>query len=369
MNGWIAALVAGLCAGAALLGEPAFRVYSIPLGAPALRLVVAPLDAGPTPDAAVLLRTDVDEVGLLTLRGSGSGRLTQVDLQALRQSGYVNTPTLAPDELNGDALLDFGIAAIPSGQVFLGDGDLTYTGMGFLPTAGGSQHGLDFTDVDGDGDLDSVLLVDDIGEWWLDVGINSGAGSFGGVNFSSAPGIPAQEAQLLFADVDNDGRDATFVVGGTGLATSAWPGGLPSNDLLLAGSLGEVLAADFDADGYLDLAVASPDAGGAFVLANDGAGGFPTAVFFPSGSRPRSLAAGDVTGNGHTDLAVANRGDGTVALLEGDGAGGFTRLSALTVAARPVDVEVADLDADGDLDLVVASDSPHLTVALNQRLP
>ena len=176
--------IAALCSSFASVGGLTFRVYDVELGAPAMRLFVAPLDAGPTPDAGVLLRTAPDEVGLLTLRGSGGGRLTPVELSALAQLGYTNTPSVAVAELSGDAFLDFGIAAISQGQVFLGDGDLAYSGTGFFPTAGGIQRGLGFTDVDGDGDKDSVLLVNDIGGWFLDIGINSGAGGFGGVSFT-----------------------------------------------------------------------------------------------------------------------------------------------------------------------------------------
>src|SRR5688572_26446255 len=87
---------------------PTFRIYQVPLGAPAMRLIVAPLDAGTTPDAAVLLRNTPEEVGLLTLRGSGNGRLTPVSLTALELLGYLNTPTISAASLNGDEFLDFG---------------------------------------------------------------------------------------------------------------------------------------------------------------------------------------------------------------------------------------------------------------------
>jgi hypothetical protein len=367
-HGMILALAA-LAVSAEPGASPTFRIYQVPLGAPAMRLIVAPLDAGATPDAAVLLRNTPEEVGLLTLRGSGNGRLTPKGLSALAQLGYGNTPTIAEAALDGDEFLDFGVAAISSGQVFLGDGDLFYTGQGNLPTAGGSQHGLGFTDLDGDGDLDSVLLVNDLGDWFLDIGTNNGNGSFSGNSGLPAPGTPKTEARLLFADVDNDGLDATFVVGGSGLAMSGFPGGPPTNQLLLAGSFGEVQAAHLNGDAFLDLALAAPVAGGVVVLQNAG-GSFPGAVFFPTGRTPESLAAGDLTGDGLADLAVANRRDDNVAILAGDGAGGFMLVTTIPVAAEPVDIEVTDLEADGDLDLVVASGvSASLTVGLNRLVP
>ncbi len=367
---WTIFACAAFALSAASVSEPTFRIYQLPLGAPAMRMIVAPLDAGSTPDAALLLRIAPQEVGLLTLRGSGNGRLTPIALSSLQQLGYLNTPTIAAAELNGDAFLDFGVAAIVSGQQFFGDGDLVYTGQGVLPTAGGSQHGLDFTDVDGDGHLDSVLLVDDIGEWFLDVGLNDGNGNLSPTFGPLAPGTPKENARLLFADDDNDGRDATFVVGGSGLAKSAYPGGTPTNELLLAGSFGEVQAADLNGDGFLDLALAAPASGGVHVLLNDGAGNFPNAVFFATGRTPESLAIGDVTGDGHLDLAVANRRDDNVALLAGDGSGGFALVASVPVAADPVDIELTDLENDGDLDIIVASGaSQRLTVGLNLLLP
>jgi len=350
---------------------PNFRIYDVPLGAPALDMVVLPLDANPTPDAAVLLRTAPTEVGFLTLRGSGTGRVTPKDLQLLSQLGYTNTPTITADDFNADGLADLAIAACDGPQVFLGDGDLTYVGSGGLPTAGGSQHGLDFTDIDGDGFVDSGLLVDDIGDWFIDVGINDGSGSFGGgVNFLFASGSPSSEAHLLFADVDNDGVASAFNVGGTGLTTSGEVDGPFESTLLVSspgGTLREVIAADLNGDAFLDLAVASVSAAGVHVLLNDGAGNFPSSTLFQTGRRPEAVAAGDVTGDGLVDLVVPNRRDDDTAVLAGDGGGGFQLAGKLPSGAEPVRVGLADLDFDTDVDILVASSTGMvLRVYLNQ---
>ena len=151
---------------------------------------------------------------------------------------------------------------------------------------------------------------------------------------------------------------------------SQFPGGPDTNELLLAGTFGEVIAAQLDGDGLLDLAVASPLEGGVQVLLNDGAGGFPSATFFATGVRAQSLAAGDLDLDGHVDLAVANLGGDDVSLLAGDGLGSFAPLATQAVAPRPIDIELTDLEGDGDLDLVVAGGaSGRLTVGLNQLLP
>lgn len=360
-------LAASALSAAAPMGT-SFQGTLVPLGARARRLLVAPLDEGSTPDVAVIARRKVDEVTLVTFRGVGDGSLEPADLLALPQFGYAGlTPTLAAADFDDDGLLDLGIAAVDIGQILLGDGDLEYDPVGGFPTLGGSQHGLGFTDIDGDGDLDSALLVDDLGGWFLDLGTNDGDGAFGGSDFVEAPGSPVGEGRLLFADTNNDGGDATFAVGGSGLATSGFPGGPGSNELLLPGSFGEVIAAHLNGDAFLDLAVAAPLENGVYVLLNDGAGGFPSASYHLTGRKPESLAAGDLTGDGITDLAVANRREGSVVVLAGDGLGGFDPTARLTVAAGPVDIEAVDLNGDGDLDLVVACDAGlALTVLHNQ---
>lgn len=356
---------------AAAPGGASFQGAVIPLGARARRLLVAPLDEGSTPDVAVVARRKADEVTLATFRGVGDGSLELADLLALPQLGYAGlTPTLAAADFDGDGILDLGVAAVDIGQILLGDGDLEYDAVGGFPTLGGSQHGLGFTDIDGDGDLDSALLVDDLGGWFLDLGTNDGQGAFGGSDFVEAPGSPVGEGRLLFADTDGDGADATFVVGGSGLATSGFPGGAGSDELLLAGSFGEVIAAHLNADDFLDLAVAAPGENGIHVLLNDGTGGFPFTTYHLTGRKPESLAAGDLTGDGLVDLAVANQRENSVVLLAGDGLGGFTPAARLAVAAGPVDLELADLEGDGDLDLVVACDAGQaLTVLRNQFVP
>lgn len=354
-------------------GLPAFRIYDVPLGGPALDLVVMPLDANPTPDAAVLVRTAPSEVGLMTLRGNGAGRLTPVDLQLLAQTGYVNTPTLAADDLNGDALPDLTIAAISDFQIYLGDGDLSYVGMSYLPTAGGSQHGLDLSDYDGDGDLDSILLVDDIFESYLDIGTNDGSGSLGGVAFEFVADAPAQDAFVLCADLDGDGVDTVFVIGASGLwSLGEWGGPEPDALLVAEGpeSLRQIVAADLNADGAPDLAVSSRKSGGVFVLLNDGAGLLGAPTFFATGRGPEALAAGDLTGDGLVDLVVPNRRDDDAAVLAGDGTGAFQLAGSFALPARPVRIGLTDLDLDGDLDVLAASaEGASLRVALSQRVP
>ncbi len=122
-----------------------------------------------------------------------------------------------------------------------------------------------------------------------------------------------------------------------------------------------VAVADFNGDGFLDMASANGGANNVTVLLGDGHGGFATAPGSPfaSGSGPLSLAIGDFDGDGAPDLAVAGATTGAgVTVLLGDGAGGFVAASgspfaAGTFAAAQA-LAVGDFNEDGMADLVVA---------------
>lgn len=71
------------------------------------------------------------------------------------------------------------------------------------------------------------------------------------------------------------------------------------------------------------------------------------------GGEPRAIAAADFDADGLIDLAIANSGSNDVSLLRGRGEDGFAPQSLLPVAESPSDLAAADLDGDGTLDLAV----------------
>jgi hypothetical protein len=121
-----------------------------------------------------------------------------------------------------------------------------------------------------------------------------------------------------------------------------------------------VVAADFNRDGRLDLAVGNDDSSSVSILLGDGAGGFAAASNFPAVVRPRSLAAGDFNGDGKPDLAATGSpglGSTAVAVLLGDGAGRFGAPSTFNAGREPAAVAVVDLNGDAKADLAVANSS------------
>src|SRR5262249_6481851 len=129
---------------------------------------------------------------------------------------------------------------------------------------------------------------------------------------------------------------------GTFQAGQSYSGGAPS----------AVTAADFNADGKLDLAVANPvyaDYYSGFfvdrtvsVRLGNGNGTFQAPVNYTVGLAPLSVAAADLDGDGHTDLVSANSSSGTLSVLRGVGDGSFQAALGYVAGPGPFAVAAAD---------------------------
>ncbi len=117
-----------------------------------------------------------------------------------------------------------------------------------------------------------------------------------------------------------------------------------------------VVAADFNGDKRVDLAVSNVTSDALALLLANPNGGFVAATQLPAGRAPRGVVAADLNRDGHMDLVVATAIGNTVEVFLGDGRGGATRKQYLARLA-PFNVAVADLNRDGSLDLVVANES------------
>jgi FG-GAP-like repeat/Bacterial Ig-like domain (group 3)/Abnormal spindle-like microcephaly-assoc'd, ASPM-SPD-2-Hydin len=157
-----------------------------------------------------------------------------------------------------------------------------------------------------------------------------------------------------------DGRFATPI---TGQVYNQPPTG---GDVIL----GTLVAADFNGDGKLDLAVVGDyvSSGGVTILLGNGDGTFTAAGpnLDPSGDFAL-IATGDFNGDGIPDFVTPNYsefgGSPTIFLGKGDGTFTFSKVTSFTLDYFPTSVLVADFNGDGVLDLAF-SDLNGVEIAL-----
>ena len=228
-----------------------------------------------------------------------------------------------------------------------------------------NPHGVQLTDVNGDGRLD--LLAANAGSNAVSVWLGNGNGTFGGRRDFA---VGAEPKNVAVGDFNRDGRP-DLVTAHQGAA---------SVSVLLANASGgyngavnyaacagthEAAVGDFTGDGIADLIVACWGGSVVSFLRGIGNGTFATMVNSAVGAAPHSVVAGDFNGDGRLDAAVANHDSGSVSVLIGLGNGTFNPQVPYAVGAGPHSIRAGDLNGDGRFDLAVANDgSNSLSVLL-----
>ncbi len=335
----------------------------------------------------------------------GTGRFTDVTATQL-PSDPGNAVSGAVGDLDGDGDLDFAVAHLFIDRpirIYLNDGSGRFSVQpsGGLPVLRRNAYRLHLVDIESDGDLDVVAILDQA----LSVLVNDGtarftdqtaqrvppgyvypyqAGDFdldGDVDFTVATSgggaqLLANDGTGVFgfaaaitatgdtaADVDGDG-DLDLVLTRSG-DVHLNDGTGRFQDRLLAerrapdfqGRPGRGAVADVDGDGDLDVWLSSSLADADQLLLNDGRGSFTASPSLPrNGERSSVVVCGDVDGDGDQDALLGNTSSLLpTRLLLGDGMGGFTEVTASRMPPRSgqtTDLELVDVDGDGDLDLV-----------------
>jgi len=111
----------------------------------------------------------------------------------------------------------------------------------------------------------------------------------------------------------------------------------------------------FNADAYIDLAVANRSAGSISVFTGNGDGTFNSVGAYPVGTTPYSLAIGDLNHDGTLDLVTANFGSDDISVLMGNGNATFLPPVNYNVGDAPRSVTVFDANGDGYLDIATAN--------------
>ncbi len=113
-------------------------------------------------------------------------------------------------------------------------------------------------------------------------------------------------------------------------------------------------AADFNGDGYLDLAVANNPGSNISVLINDGDGTFATQVFYATNPSqyPYNVTAGDMDKDGNVDIVTG--GSMGFVIFYGNGDGTFAAADNHYFVETVQDVVVADFNNDTYLDIATS---------------
>lgn len=204
------------------------------------------------------------------LLGNGAGVLTLDDSVVV--DGQAVVDVVAAD-LNADG--DVDLATVDFGgnmKVLEGDGTGAFTVVADDYAPGMTPVALVAGDVDGDGDID--IITGNRGGFNFTTFTNAGdaefdANTFTGVNVSLGGGIAPRGMMLADLDGDND-LDLSFVTSGNNLigflndGSGGWDEGADGEDFSVATSgttamntAVDIVAADFDSDGDLDLAHAN----------------------------------------------------------------------------------------------------------------
>jgi hypothetical protein len=233
-------------------------------------------------------------------------------------------------DFNHDGKLDVAVANSESDNVtvLLGDGQGGFKPSAGSPFAAGNEpNDLAIGDVNNDGNLDLAFANHDT--TYLTVLAGDGKGGF-----KPAAGSP-------------------FTV-----QSKPHPHG--------------IAMADFNGDGWTDLATDDWQNNRVTVVFNDGKGGFISpGASFPVGKMPyQKLRAADLNKDGKADIVTTNFEGGNVTVLLGDGKGGFKEApgSPFDSNKQPFAIAIGDLNGDGNPDLAIGHYSGHITDTSGDRM-
>lgn len=345
---------------------------------------------------AIVPASDIANAGTATVTvvnpGPGGGQSNVVFFQVSAPETSVNFAPAANSPLpisepigitvgdfNEDGKPDLAITAVDEVYTFLGNGDGTVAPAAGSPMLVPSPPYDDFAstyvgpittgDFNNSGHLglaaglinnEAAVILLGHGDGTFALSSAAFANVFGGpisalqaADFNADGGLDlAATSQIVgVSPVDLGYGKGAFSAGGN-LYTTSFAGGFPMG----------VAVGDFNADGKLDAAVAnglgaSPGFSGVAVSLGNGNGAFTQASGSPIslGQSLSAVLAGDFNGDGKLDLAVTDSGGNAVIILLGNGDGTFRTPATIPVGNAPIAIVAGDFNSDGKLDLAVTN--------------
>ena len=369
------------------LGDPAaFGSPSGFVGPPAIgtggnslnNMVVADFDGDGRPDIAIANVANVNSGSISVILHDTGGAL--LDARNVAVSGRPDY--LAAADVNGDGKPDIVVTISSSNliAVLLNDGTGNFLAPAAYPlSAGVASKRIATADFNGDGKLD--LAIARAGSRLTAV-LNDGSGGFPAPVDLTLPASygPNGLVDVATGDFDGDGKPDIATAGyfGAGLNSTS-----TLSVLLNDGNGGflaplnrpidreptDIVTADFDHDGKLDVAEAAFGIRQVAIYFGNGTGGFDTfgRTAGPSGGIVEALEVADFNGDGKPDLGVLDGFNNSIAALLNDGSGGFPQSGVIGHAAlgRIFGVAAGDFNGDGRPDLAASTSNSVLVMYQN----
>jgi VCBS repeat protein/HYDIN/CFA65/VesB family protein len=352
---------------------------ALPSGLPASptvpTLAVGDFNNDGLPDLAIAIQ---DYNVALVVLGNGDGTLGSRADTSLPTSGGMGGSVAA--DLNGSGKQDLAIVQFNQPQQspiqgfvtsLLGNGDATFQAPTSTPMSDIGIDGTVSADFNGDGHADIATASVDA-DGGLAVFLGTGSGTFG-PPISSFVGVNGLNlGPMVAGDFNRDGKSDLVVVSEDNannvspmyVLLSQGDGTFKETFLynLAYGFVPAIAAADFNHDGYLDLAVTSQNQ--LLVFLGKGDGSFAAPVPYSLNfAIANGVVAGDFNGDGKMDIVVGT--SGAMLFFAGNGDGTFP--PAPVSSSTPLDgVQMAtgDFNGDGLLDLIMAGPASSDSVML-----
>lgn len=367
VNGDGALDVVVACAGSNNVGPFAGRGVSVLLGKGNGTFQTFSNISGVTnPASPVVADLNNDGSPDLVVIGAGGTTPRMVSVLLSNNNGTFKTPTtfaagsgpvsMLVGDFNNDAKLDLAVFNQPQVgtngiSILFGTGSGTFAAP-ISTSLGAGQGRMAAGDFNGDAKLD--LVISDPGFSQVLVLLGNGNGTFKSPTMFATGFNPSA---VVTGDFNNDGKaDLAVAVAASSNTTTTHAvsillgngnGTFASHANFGPTILGvDLVAADFDADGKLDLLVSS-NQGSVYMMLGNGNGTFQPDQPFGMGELSGSLTVGDLNDDGKLDLVVGN----SVLLGNGDGTlQTYRPYLAQFPGGEPV---TGDFNKDGGLDLVV----------------
>jgi PKD repeat protein len=234
--------------------------------------------------------------------------------------------------------------------------------------AGTNSHDVVSFDVDNDSYNDLVVASGLSNN--VVVYTNNGNGVF---TYTGSTPAGESPASLNFADFDDDGYIDVAVAnpikwqgGYVSILFNNQYGGFYHSDDYYTGAWYPVALAteDYDNDTYCDIAALQSDACNVVMLDNSGYGFFQVGDSYNVAYGPKDVCTADFNGDGWPDLATADYSN--ISILLNDGSGSFAAAVDYSGTSNSYGIFAADLDSDYDPDIVASNlDTDNIAVYFN----